>query len=127
AAAVSDFGFGKIWSRSEEGELNEVKDGKISTRDGHLLAELIPTPKIIGDLRRLFPTALIVGWKFEVDGARDDVLERARLQLRQSSTNACVANGPAYGSGFGLVRADGQVTHFAEKHGLFAALEELMR
>jgi phosphopantothenoylcysteine synthetase/decarboxylase len=53
AAAVSDFTFGKIWLRSEQGELSEIKSGKISTRQGTLLAELVPTPKIIAGLRDL--------------------------------------------------------------------------
>src|SRR5204862_5608173 len=44
AAAVSDFTFGKIWQRSSNGELMETKSGKISTREGTLLAELLPTP-----------------------------------------------------------------------------------
>src|SRR6185369_2939919 len=47
AEAVSDFSFGKVWSRSAEGELTEIKSGKLSTRQGSLLAELVPTPKII--------------------------------------------------------------------------------
>ena len=34
AAAVSDFGFGKIWSRSPTGELSEIISGKVSTREG---------------------------------------------------------------------------------------------
>src|SRR5215467_176889 len=38
AAAVSDFMFGKIWSRSAKGQLTEVKAGKFSTRQGTLLA-----------------------------------------------------------------------------------------
>src|SRR5512142_2385104 len=50
-AAVSDFRFGKIWLRSLQGELSEVQAGKISTRQGTLLAELVPTPKIIASLR----------------------------------------------------------------------------
>src|SRR5262245_57879102 len=45
AAAVSDYMFGKIWTRSASGEMNEIKSGKIATRAGTLLAELIPTPK----------------------------------------------------------------------------------
>src|SRR5258708_1269373 len=32
AAAVSDYGFRKIWIRSPQGELTEVKSGKLSTR-----------------------------------------------------------------------------------------------
>src|SRR3954468_13433582 len=34
AAAVGDFAFGKIWTRAAQGELTEVKSGKISTRQG---------------------------------------------------------------------------------------------
>src|SRR5580765_8664705 len=47
AAAVSDFTFGKVWVRSPEGALSEIKSGKLSTRQGALLAELVPTPKIV--------------------------------------------------------------------------------
>ena len=83
AAAVSDFTFGKIWLRSEQGELREVKAGKISTRQGTLLAELVPTPKIIANLRAWYPTAKLVGWKFEVDGDRASVLRAAESQMRE--------------------------------------------
>ncbi len=68
AAAVSDFTFGKVWRRLPQGELGELKGGKLSTREGTLLAELLPTPKIIAELRQWFPTARLVGWKYEVEG-----------------------------------------------------------
>ena len=55
AAAVSDFAFGKIWRRSTGGDLTEIKSGKLSTRDGLLLAELAPTPKIIVECATGFP------------------------------------------------------------------------
>ena len=60
AAAVSDFTFGKVWLRTQDGSLSEVKSGKISTRQGSLMAELVPTPKIIARLhvsRTLLPTS----------------------------------------------------------------------
>ena len=126
AAAVSDFQFGKIWQRSAAGELSEIKSGKISTRQGTLLAELVPTPKIIAELRPLFPTAKLVGWKYEVEGDQASVLLAVESQLRECRTDACVANGPAYGGGFGLVTAGGQCEHLADEVGLFAALEELI-
>ena len=66
AAAVSDFTFGKVWERSPRGDLTELKAGKFSTRQGTLLAELMPTPKVIAQLRQWFPKARLVGWKFEV-------------------------------------------------------------
>lgn len=123
AAAVSDFKFGKIWVRSPGGELSEIKSGKISTRAGTLLAELVPTPKVIADLRGWYPKAKLVGWKYEVDGERADVLRAVEKQMAECRTDACVANGRAYGEGFGLVTGHGNCAHFAEMLELFAGLE----
>jgi phosphopantothenoylcysteine synthetase/decarboxylase len=127
AAAVGDFKFGKIWLRSHSGELSEIKSGKFSTRQGPLLAELVPTPKIIGELRNWYPRARLAGWKYEVDGDRAGVLRAAGDQLAQFRTDACVANGPAYGSGFGLVTGRGEhVIHAPDEPALFAGLEALL-
>ena len=127
AAAVSDFQFGKIWSRGENGELSEMGSGKITTREGNLLAELVPTVKIISHLRELFPVARLVGWKFEVDGERSDVIQRARAQIQECRTDACVANGPAYGRGYGLVQGDQETIDLADKTSLFEALSRLIQ
>jgi phosphopantothenoylcysteine decarboxylase/phosphopantothenate--cysteine ligase len=126
AAAVSDFTFGAVWQRSTAGELTGVKAGKIPTREGGLLVELIPTPKLILELRGWFPSARLAGWKFEVDGGPDDVLRAARLQLAEARTDVCVANGPAYGPGFGLVTAEGE-KRVADASSLYAELEEFIR
>jgi phosphopantothenoylcysteine decarboxylase/phosphopantothenate--cysteine ligase len=127
AAAVSDFAFGKIWLRTLEGELKEMKSCKISTRDGRLLAELIPTPKILAELRDYFPQARLVGWKYEVDGDRTTMLALARRQIVECRSDACVANGPAYGPGFGLVNHSDACVHLGGTPELFAALEALMK
>jgi phosphopantothenoylcysteine synthetase/decarboxylase len=127
AAAVSDFTFGKIWLRSEQGELNEIKSGKISTRQGTLLAELVPTPKIIAGLRAWYPKAKLIGWKFEVDGDRASVLRAAAQQLRDCRTDLCVANGPAFGAGFGLVTGADQCVFLSSIEDLFVALEGMLR
>ena len=127
AAAVSDFQFGKVFRRSATGELIECRAGKFSTRDGALWAELVPTPKLIRDLRPWFPQACLVGWKYETDGSRADTVQKAREQLLENQTDAAVANGPAYGFGFGLVRSAGEPAHFSRTDELFAALEELLR
>jgi len=125
AAAVSDFSFGKIWRRSPEGNLAPVQSGKIPTRTGTLLAELVPTPKIIADLRGLFPKAKIIGWKYEVDGDREQAIRAAERQLREYRTDACVANGPAYGGGFGLV-VKAPPAHCNDQAALFCLLEHLL-
>ena len=126
AAAVSDFMFGKIWLRSASGKLSEIKSGKISTRSGTLLAELVPTPKIISELRGFFPKARLVGWKFEVDGSRGSVIKKAVQQIANCRTDACIANGAAYGLGFGLVTGRGDCVHLRNMKQLFAALERFI-
>lgn len=126
AAAVSDFAFGKVWTRSTSGETSEIKSGKISTREGTLLAELVPTVKIIAGLREWYPKSLLVGWKFEVDGDRAGVLALAERQMTECRTNACVANGRAYGAGFGLVTGPKQCLHLPDTAALFPALEQLL-
>jgi len=126
AAAVSDFAFGKIWRRAESGKLSEIKSRKISTRRETVLAELTPTPKIIGRLRDWFPKAQVVGWKFELDGDRTQAITLAARQLEENSTAACVVNGAAYGKGFGLVNGPGRCHHLRDKKALFAALADLI-
>jgi phosphopantothenoylcysteine decarboxylase/phosphopantothenate--cysteine ligase len=126
AAAVSDFTFGKIMRRNDAGELEPVHSGKIPTREGTLLAELVPTEKIIAKLRALFPAAFLVGWKYEVEGDQAAVLELARRQIAECRTDACVGNGPAYGPGFTLVQRSGVVTHCSDTTHLFQQFESLL-
>jgi phosphopantothenoylcysteine synthetase/decarboxylase len=124
AAAVSDFSFGKVWSRGPGGELNEIKSGKYSTRHGTLVAELVPTQKVIARLRGWFPNARLTGWKYEVDGTKADVIHAAEKQIAECRLDACVANGPAYGEGFGLLSKNGDCTQLGNKMALFQALEQ---
>ena len=123
AAAVSDFKFGKLWKRDASGSLIPASGGKVSTRSGTLLAELVPTEKILPQLRDWHPQACIVGWKYEVDGGREDALSRGRRQLIEARVNACVINGAAYGDGFGLMTGTDSVRHLANTQELFPALE----
>jgi phosphopantothenate---cysteine ligase (CTP) len=124
AAAVSDFAFGRVWRRGAGDRLVAVQAGKLSTRDGALLAELLPTTKIILELRGWFPRAWLVGWKYEVDGGRDAAIERGRSQLRECRTDVCVVNGPAYGPGYGVLPADGSCTHVEDRVRLLTALTQ---
>ena len=122
AAAVSDFAFGKIWRRAEGGKLSEIKSRKIPTKAGIVLAELTPTPKIIARLRVWFPKAQLVGWKYELEGDRAQVITQAERQLEENQTDACVVNGAAYGKGFGLVEGPGCCRHLPDKSALFNVL-----
>lgn len=126
AAAVSDFKFGRAYVRSDQGGLTELHEGKLSTRLGTLLVELVPTPKIIEALRGWFPRARLVGWKYEVDGAPSDVVRAAHEQMERCHTNACVMNGPAYGPGFGLACPGSEPQHAPDRAGLFQLLARLL-
>jgi phosphopantothenate---cysteine ligase (CTP) len=127
AAAVSDFAFGRVWLRSPAGQLTEIRSGKIASRQGTLLAELVPIPKIIAELRDWFPRARLVGWKYEVEGDRPAVISLAQRQIADCRTDACVVNGPAYGPGLGLVRTGGTHRHFRTAAALFEALKGLLQ
>lgn len=126
-AAVCDFAFGNVWVRTSNGEFVQAHSGKISTELGTIIAELVPTAKVIGKLREWFPKARLVGWKYDVDGNRTEVINHAKRQIAQYNTDACVANGPAYGAGFGLITRDGKSVHVADELELFTRLESLLR
>jgi phosphopantothenoylcysteine decarboxylase/phosphopantothenate--cysteine ligase len=126
AAAVSDFSFGKILMRGYGGDLYEIKSAKISTGAGTLLAELVPMPKIIAELRGWFPRARLTGWKYEVENKRADVVSLGKQQIAKYHTDACVVNGRAYGDGFGLV-AGGKCVHLPDTAALFDALEKSLQ
>ena len=90
-----------------------------STRD------IWPAPKILPTLRGLFPAAKIVGWKYELDGSQTDALACAYRQLAECRTEACVVNGSAYGSGFGIVLAGaGGIVHSPDKKSLARTLAD---
>ncbi|MDA7680379.1 DNA/pantothenate metabolism flavoprotein domain protein [Verrucomicrobia bacterium] len=122
AAAVSDFKFGNIQSEAKERGQEEPKPGKWGTRSGNLIAELIPTKKILRELRPLFPNAFIAGWKYEVDGNSETAIRKSLAQLDDNKTNLSVVNGPAYGEGFGIIEKLRSQGHTPSHEGLFKVL-----
>jgi phosphopantothenoylcysteine decarboxylase/phosphopantothenate--cysteine ligase len=77
---------------------------------------------VIAELRTIFPQARLVGWKYEVDGNRAEVLAKAALQMSLNRSDACVANGPAYGPGFGWLNLKGASCHLEDRASLYAFL-----
>ena len=110
AAALCDFGV-----------VNPSGHKKIPTQSGVLTLTLEPTTKVLPQLRPLFPGAKIVGWKYELDGSRDDALKKAFTQIQTAQSNACVLNGTAYGDGFGFCE-NGEVQHLPDLDSLCAHL-----
>lgn len=109
AAALCDF------------EVSEIEGGgeatqKISSGATELCIRLKPTGKLLTGLRELFPEAVIVGWKYELEGGREEAAAKARSQIVHANTDACVVNGKAYGAGFGLIEPGADhIPHFADK------------
>jgi len=106
AAAVSDF------------FLPSAGTGKIPTSDGTLTLTLEPTPKLLPLMRGWFPSARIIGWKFEASGDRESTVAAGITQLRQCNTDTCIVNGPSYGEGFGVLSKSAQLTHLADRETL---------
>ena len=100
AAALTDFKVKEVSSATGE----ELDPHKISSRAGELTVTLAPATKLIGELRPLFPSARLAGWKYELSGTREDALGKGERQLTENRTDACIVNGRAYGDGFGVVR-----------------------
>lgn len=98
---------------------------KISSRKGGITIHLQPAPKILPQLREWFPQALIVGWKYELDGQRADAIESGARQLRETGSDVCVLNGKAYGEGFGILFRDLSLRHCSDKKTLAQALIEI--
>ena len=94
---------------------------KIPTQSGPLTLQFEPTTKVLPQLRPLFPKAKIVGWKYELDGSRDDALKKAFSQIETAETDACVLNGAAYGKGFGFCEQN-RVQHLSDLESLCAHL-----
>ena len=117
AAALCDF----VLESIEGAEGSE----KLSSRAGSIRLTLKPAEKILPKIRNWFPDARIIGWKFELDGTRDQAIARAAAQIREARTDACVVNGTAYGPGFGLLAPDGSLQHFPDKSALAARLAHL--
>lgn len=89
---------------------------KIRSAVAELRLILRPAGKILPRLRPLFPAAVIVGWKYELEGSKENAMARAREQIAVSKSDACVVNGASYGAGFGfLARGSEEAYHLRDK------------
>ena len=91
---------------------------KIPTLAGEVTLTLRPALKLLPALRVMFPAAKIVGWKYELDGDRAAAEAKARAQISANSTDACVVNGAAWGTGFGFVEPGREPFVIADKPSL---------
>ncbi len=99
-AALCDY---KV-KRVEDDKGRSCNSPKIASRSGALTISLEPATKVIAKMRQLFPESMIIGWKYELDGTREEALNKALRQIKEHRTDACVLNGHAFGLGFAFCR-----------------------
>ena len=114
AAALCDFKVG----HSLDADGRPVESAKISSRAGEITLVLTPATKLIGHMRGLFPKAALIGWKYELNGDRADVVEKGIRQLTENHTDLCVLNGRAFGRGFGILEGQEVVAELRDKETL---------
>jgi phosphopantothenoylcysteine synthetase/decarboxylase len=110
AAALCDYRVEQVLNAAGEAMVSQ----KFATRDGRLHMVLAPATKVLPQLRKWFPSAHLVGWKYELAGNRHDAFAKAWTQLQTCNTDECVLNGAAYGSGFAVCGRRGTVRTCAD-------------
>jgi len=123
AAALCDFKMKRV----EDADGRALDSPKIDSTGGALTLHLEPAPKVIGQLRALFPRATLVGWKYELNGTRQDALVRAWRQIESNRTDACVLNGQAWGSGFAFCSPPKRVNDLRDKAELACFLADWLK
>lgn len=118
AAAVGDFEINAILDADNQ----PVEAKKISGSSQELRLLLKPAPKLIRNLRAWFPKAVLVGWKYELEGKRPQALQKAWRQILDCESDASVANGTAYGDGFGFCTSPSQHLHMESEESLIRHL-----
>jgi hypothetical protein len=98
AAALCDYRTARVLDDTG----NPIQSAKFPTRSGELALVLEPAPKVLPRMRLWFPGARIMGWKYELEGTREDAFAKAWSQIRRNDSDACVLNGAAYGHGFAV-------------------------
>lgn len=122
-AALSDYRVDRIEASSGEA----LTGTKLESRSGDIMLHLKPAVKLLPLLRSLFPQALLVGWKYELSGDRQDVITKGKRQLSEAQTDHVVLNGKAWGTGFGVLDKQHSLTSLPEPVSLYQHLTSLLR
>jgi phosphopantothenoylcysteine decarboxylase/phosphopantothenate--cysteine ligase len=74
---------------------------KIPTAGGSFEIRLVPTPKIVREVRKKWPGLYIVAFKAETAGSQEDLGRAAAKFMKETGVNMVVANDVSGGKGFG--------------------------
>jgi len=92
-----------------------------------ILIELRPSSRVLPTLRSKAPKAKIIGWKWEAGSKPEEAISAAQQQCLNCKTNASVLNGPAYGTGYLLIPAEGGNVPCADARALGEALLRFLK
>jgi phosphopantothenoylcysteine decarboxylase/phosphopantothenate--cysteine ligase len=92
-----------------------------------ILIELRPSCRVLPTLRSKAPNAKIIGWKWEAGATLKEAIRAAQQQCLSCKTSASVLNGPAYGTGYLLIPAEGENVPCADAQALGEALLWFLR
>ncbi len=120
AAALTDY---EVESCIDSNGNPLAKSQKIKSSLDSFQIKLKRSIKLLPHLRECFPKARIVGWKYELDGTREQAIERGLLQIQENQTDLCVVNGTAYGPGFGICSPHQDPIHLNDDTALAQWLE----
>ena len=99
AAALSDY---EVESLSCEKSDLPLSPSKISSQHPRLTIHLKQAPKLLPQLRGLFPKSTLISWKYELEGTPLEAIKKAQQQVIQKQSDFSIINGKAYGEGFGI-------------------------
>ena len=89
--------------------------------------ELRPSSRVLPTLRSKAPNAKIIGWKWEAGVTLNEAIRAAQQQYLSCKTSASVLNGPAYGTGYLLIPAEGENVPCADTRALGEALLRFLK
>ena len=89
--------------------------------------ELRPVSRVLPTLRYKAPNAKIIGWKWEAGVTPEEAVHAAKQQCLSCKTSASVLNGPAYGTGYLLIPAEGENVPCADARALGEALLRFLK
>jgi phosphopantothenoylcysteine decarboxylase/phosphopantothenate--cysteine ligase len=92
-----------------------------------ILIELRPSSRVLPTLRSKAPNAKIIGWKWEAGAKLEEATRAAQQQCLSCKTSASVLNGPAYGTGYLLIPAEGENVPCTDAQALGEALLRFLK
>ena len=80
AAAVSDYGVEKVFN------------GKYRSREDEMTIKLVKLPKVITEVRKLNPGAILCGFKLLVNSTDEELHEAMQRQFAENGIDLCIGN-----------------------------------